>query len=93
MIVEMVACHYANRSGRGQAAAFVTRDVARELVEAGQAVWSKGAKYLNFTKTEAEVHRAAQSLTMSARVTEQAAQGSAYHMSLVNGWRPLMRAA
>ena len=86
MTSEMVACHYANRSGRGNAATFLPIYTVREMVEAGLAIWDKRCKYVNFTKTEAEVHRADLSLTMGPNVTEQAAMGSPYHMALVQAW-------
>jgi hypothetical protein len=93
MLVQMIAVHYANKSGRGQAATFVSIDCARDWVEAGLAVWSKGAKYINLTKTEAQMSRAAQSLTMGPRVTELAVMGSEFHRALVQAWCPLMKAA
>ena len=86
MPVTMIAVHYSNRSGRGTAASFVQIEAARELVESGLAKWDKRAKYINLTKTEAEMHRAAQSLTMGPNVTERAVDGSEYHRALVQAW-------
>lgn len=70
--VQMVAIHYANKSGRGKPASWVSIDAARELHEAGLAVWDKKCKYMNLTKTQAEMHRADTSLTMSHKVTIRA---------------------
>lgn len=91
-VVQMVAVHYANKSGRGQAALFVTAESAREMVEAGLAVWNKKATYINLTKTEASLHRAAQSITMGPKVTQGAAEGNRYHISLVEAWKGLRAA-
>jgi len=87
MLLEMVRVRYSNQSARSDATSMMEIEAARQLVEAGLALWSKGAKYLILTKMEAEMHRAAQSLTMGPNVTEQAADGSVYHMALVEAWR------
>lgn len=92
-IVKMIACHYANRSGRGQAATFLPFEVVQDLVEAGQAVWNKRRTYVNFTKTEAELHTAARSIRMDDKVIFLNAVGDRAAMALVEGWRPLLRAA
>lgn len=92
-IVKMIACHYANRSGRGQAATFLPLEVVQDLVEAGQAIWNKRRTYVNFTKTESELHHAAPSLKMPLWVIEGNAMGDRRAMALVEGWRPLLKAA
>ena len=90
--VKMVACHYANRSGRGMAACFLPIDTVRELVEAGEAVWSKRATYVNFKKTEAEMPRADKSLTMGPEVIEGAAEGNLRYLCLVSAYAPIRTA-
>lgn len=86
--MKMIACHYANRSGRGQAATFLPLEVVQDLVEAGQAVWNKRRTYVNFTKTEAQLHTAAQSIRMGVLVMQGNAEGDRRCMELVNAWKP-----
>lgn len=90
--IEMVPMYYANRSGRGNPCGSVSIDTARDYVQSGLAMWSKGAKYLKLLKTEAEMHRAAQSITMGPKVTQGAAEGNEYHISLVEAWKGLRAA-
>ncbi len=90
--IRMIACHYANRSGRGQAACFLPLQAIEDMVEAGLAVWNKRRTYVNFTRSEAELHRAAQSIRMGLRVMDGYVEGIWYFVSLVNAWEG-MRAA
>lgn len=87
-ILKMIACHYANRSGRGQAATFLPLEVVHDLVEAGQAIWNKRRTYVNFTKTEAELHHAAPSIRMDERVMFLYACGDRAAYQLVHAWQP-----
>lgn len=88
--VKMVAVHYSNRNGRGRPAFFVTRETARELVEAHMAMWSKGCKYLNLNKTEAELYKPDLSLHMGPAVIEEFADGVPRFVEIVYGWAPVM---
>jgi hypothetical protein len=85
--VRMIACHYANKSGRGQAALFVTEDAARDMVEAGLAVWSKKATYINLTKTEASLAPTARSIKMGPDVIFSCAIGDEKDCALRDSWR------
>lgn len=93
MSLEMVACRYPGKKSSSKPACFVTIHTARELVEAGEASWSKGAKYLIFTKLEAEMMRADRSLTMGPAVIFANACGEADAMALVAAWRTNVRAS
>lgn len=86
--VKMIACHFAGKSGRGLAACFMTLDAARDMVEAGQAVWNKRGTYINFTKLEASIAPTAHSLKMDADIIEKNAMGDVGAMALVAGWSP-----
>lgn len=86
--VQMVAVHYANRSGRGKAATFVPYETAKDWVEAHLAVWSKGAKYINLTKTEAEIVRPQRSLTMGPSVMDGCVDGDACDIACRDAWIP-----
>jgi len=88
----MIAVHYANRSGRGQAALFVTLDAAREMVDARLAVWSKGAKYINLTKTEAALAPTARSLKMGPDVMDGCVEGNLVDMACRDSWGGLRAA-
>lgn len=91
--IQMVAVHYANRSGRGQAALFVPAIAAREMVEAGLAVWNKKATYINLTKSESGLTPCARSIKMGPDTIFLNAVGDQAAMALVEGWRPLLKAA
>jgi hypothetical protein len=84
--VKMIAVHYANKSGRGQAALFVTEDTAREMFEAGLAVWNKKATYLNLTKTEASLAPTARSIKMGPDVIFSCAMGDVRDCELRDAW-------
>lgn len=89
--IEWVACYYANRSETSKdPAARVTIETAREMVEAGQAIWSKGCKFLKLTKTEAEMPRADRSLVMGPQIIQLNAEGDTAVMELVAAWRPYL---
>ena len=88
--VQMVAVHYANRNGRGRAAFFVAIDTARELIEARMAVWSKGCRYLNLLKTEAELYKPDLSLRIGPGVMEGFTDGVPKYVEIVNRWAPVM---
>lgn len=92
-VMRMIAVHHANKSGRGQAACFVTLDSAREMVEAGLALWNKKATFINLRKTEASVTPTAASLKMGADIMHLNACGDVRAMALVAGWRPYLKAA
>lgn len=85
-IVEMIAVHYANKSGRGQAAYFLPIFAARQMVDARLAVWSKGAKYLNLTKTEASIASTSRSLKMGPEVMEGCVDGNPLDLACRDGW-------
>jgi hypothetical protein len=85
--VKMVAVHYANRSGRGKAAFFLPYEAARDLVDARMAVWSKGAKYLNLTKTEAEMPKPAPSLSPNIRIMEAYVDRKPYAVSIIEAYK------
>lgn len=87
-IVKMIAVHYANKSGRGQAALFVPYSTAVEMVEARLAVWSKGAKYLNLTKSEACIAPSQPSCRMGEGIVFANACGDSAAMALVASWQP-----
>jgi hypothetical protein len=91
--IQMVPCHYANKSGRGKAACFLPIDTVREMVDAGQAIWNKRATFVNFTKTEAEIHRPAASLKMPEWVLDGFLAGEYRATQIVAGWQPILRAA
>ena len=84
--IRMVACFYAMQSERSEASAFVTEETARELVEAGQGHWSANGKHIIFAKTQAEMPRAAESLTMGLAVMEGFAAGVARYVAMVGAW-------
>lgn len=90
--VQMVACHYANRSGRGKAALFVPIETAREMVEAHLAVWSKGAKYINLTKTEAQITPSQRSCQMGESVMVGCVEGNASDLACRDAWGGLRAA-
>jgi hypothetical protein len=83
----MFAVHYANRSGRGKAAFFLTYEAARDLVDARMAVWSKGAKYLNLTKTEAEMPKPAPSLSPTVRTMDAYCEGKPHAVAIIEAYR------
>ena len=85
-IVQMVACHYANRSGRGKAALFVPYETAREMVDARLAVWGKGAKYINLTKTEAGMYHPAPSLKPNIRTMDAFVEGKPHAVAIINAY-------
>lgn len=86
--IQMVAVHYANRSGRGQAALFVPATAAREMVEAGLAVWNKKATYINLTKSEAQMTPTQRSIRMGPPVMLGCAMGEARDIALRDAWMP-----
>lgn len=88
--VKMIACHYANKSGRGKPACFLTLAAVQDMVDAGQAQWNKRGTYVNFTKTEAEVHHAAPSLRMPEWVMDGVVEGKEHCLAILAGWRPYM---
>lgn len=92
-IVKMIAVHYANKSGRCQAALFVPEESAREMVEAGLAVWSKKATYINLTKTEASLAPTARSIKMGPDVIFSCASGDVKDCALRDAWAPVLKAA
>lgn len=85
-IIEWVACYYAGRSGRGNPCASVTIETAREMVEVGQANWSKGMKYLKLTKIEASLSIASRSIQMGPSVIEGCAMGDVNDIALRDAW-------
>lgn len=87
-VVQMVAVHFANRSGRGQAALFVTADAAREMVEAGLAIWNKKATYINLTKTESAIVPAQRSCKMGPDVIHGCCDGDENDIALRDAWMP-----
>ena len=89
MLLRMVAVHFCNRSGRGQAALFVTESAARDMVEAGLAIWSKKATYINLTKTEASLVPPQRSCRMGPEVIHGCCEGDVNDMALRDAWRPL----
>jgi len=91
-ILQMVAVHYANRSGRGKAALFVPVETAREWVDARLAVWSKGAKYINLTKTEASLAPAGRSCKMGVPVIMGCVEGNVMDMACRDAWGGLRAA-
>lgn len=92
MIVRMIAVHFANKSGRGQAALFVPIETAREMVDARLAVWNKKATYINLTKTEATLAPAARSIKMGPDVIFACAIGDVKDCALRDAWRGLKAA-
>lgn len=86
--VQMVACHYANRSGRGRAAFFLAYEAAKEMVDARLAQWSKGAKYINLLKTEAELPRPQRSLAMGQSVMDGCVLGNENDLACRDAWIP-----
>ncbi len=91
-VVQMVAVHYCNKSGRGQAALFVTAEAAREMVEAGLAVWNKKATYINLTKTEATLTPTQRSIRMGPPVMWGCVLGEARDIAIRDAWRCLKAA-
>ena len=89
--VWMVACFYAMQSQRSEASAFVTEETARDLVEAGQGHWSANGKHIVFAKTQAEMPRAAESLTMGPHVMEGFAAGVTRYVALVGAGQTSLR--
>ena len=85
--IQMVACHYANRSGRGVPACFLPLEAVRDLVEAGEAVWDRKTKYVNFTKTEAEMPRAARSLKPGLSVMQGYVEGKPTDVAIIDAYR------
>lgn len=86
--IEWVACYYANRSETSKfPAAKVTIETAREMVEAGQAVWNKGCKYLKLTRTEAEMTPTARSLKVGPSVMQGYVEGNKRDIAIVEAWR------
>jgi hypothetical protein len=84
---DMVAMHYAGRSGRGKAAGFVPRETAREFVECGLATWGKMCKFIILKVAQASMQFRDLSCTMGAAVMEAIAMGSKYHLNLLEAWR------
>ena len=82
----MCGVFYANKNTRGKAAFFITYDTARDLVNAFMATWNKKANAINLKHSQAEMSPTAQSLKMGPAVIQKAAEGSAYHVALVEGW-------
>lgn len=91
--IKMIACHYANRSGRGVPATWLPADTVDEMYEAGLVVWNKRHTYVNFKKTEAEIHRVADSIRMGVRVMLGYVEGDPRCVALVEGWTPYPKAA
>jgi len=87
-ILKMIAVHHANKSGRGQAACFVSVDSAREMVEAGLAVWNKKATFINLTKTEAGITPAARSLKPGLSVMDGYVMGEPRDVAIIEAYRP-----
>lgn len=84
--LQMVAVHYANRSGRGKAALFVPLETAREWVDARLAVWSKGAKYINLTKSESQMTPSQRSCQMGESVMMGCVLGNESDMACRDSW-------
>jgi hypothetical protein len=86
---------YANRriSSLSKPSGFVDRQGAREMVEAGLATWTKGAKGIMMKKTEAQIAPTARSLKMGADVIMLNAMGDEAAMALVAAWEPRIVAA
>jgi hypothetical protein len=86
--IEWVACYYANRSDTSAfPAAKVTIETAREMVEAGQATWSKGCKYLKLTRTEASMTPTARSLKVGPEVMMGYVLGEPRDVAIIESWR------
>lgn len=85
--VQMVAVHYANRSGRGKAAFFLNYEAAKDLVDARMAKWSKGAKYLNLIKTEAELPKPARSLCPTPGIMDAFVEGNPDAVAIIESYK------
>lgn len=90
--VQMVAVHYCNKSGRGQAALFVPIESARDMVEAGLAVWNKKATYINLRKTEASLAPTGRSCKMGVPVIMGCVDGNEMDMACRDAWGGLRAA-
>jgi hypothetical protein len=90
IVKTVIPCHYANKSGRGQAACWLSLEVVTDLVEAGQAKWNKKHTYVNFCKTEASMTPGQPSCRMDEDIVFANACGDAAAMALVAAWQPIM---
>jgi hypothetical protein len=92
-MVKLIPVYYLGESLRAPAKFFYHPDQIAEWFSEGAGTWNKKLTVFILKRLPASMYRAAASLTMGSKVIEMAAAGSAYHMSLVAGWRPYMRAA
>lgn len=90
-LVRMIAVHYRGKSGRGEAACFVTESSANDMIEAGQAEWgNKKMSFLTLTKTEASMTASQPSCRMDEAIVFANACGDEAAMALVAGWQPMI---
>lgn len=90
--IQFVACRYVGKSSRSEPDCIVTYEAASEMVEAGLAEWSKGAKYLILKKLEASLAPASMSIRMGPNVIEGCAMGIARFIACRDAWGGLRAA-
>ena len=90
--VKMVALHRLGSDGRGKPEAFVTPEIAQDLVDAGQANWNKKAKFITRTKLSAEMYRPAPSLKPNIRTMDSFVEGDVHAVAIIESYKFKMAA-
>lgn len=85
--VQMIALHRLGSNGRGKPECFVTYDTAKDMVDAGQADWSKKATYITRKKLNAEMHKPAPSLSPNIRVMDAYCEGRPHAVAIIEAYR------
>jgi hypothetical protein len=85
--VKMVALHKLGGNGRGKPEAFVTPEMAQDLVDAGQAEWNKKMKFITRTKLSAEMFRPAPSLKPNIMTMDKFVEGDTNAVAIIESWR------
>jgi hypothetical protein len=85
--VKMCAVHPLGGNGRGKPECFITYETAREMVDAGQAKWSKNYKHIIRTKLRAEMHKPAPSLSPNIRVMDQYIEGKPHAVAIIDAYK------
>lgn len=84
--VKMFAVHPLGGNGRGKPECFVTYDTAKDMVDAGQAKWSKNFKHIIRTKLRAEMHRPAPSLCPTLRIIDAYVEGKPHAVAIIEAY-------
>lgn len=86
-VVQMVAVHACNKSGRGKPEFFLPYEAARDLVDARMAKWNKKGTFINLLKVTAEMHKSARSLKPNQQTMDDYCEGKPYAIAIIESYK------